>query len=380
MAKNSIAIKRPIAGFTLIELLVTIVIIGILVGIGTVSYNGIMKQNRQKDLENSLIDAAGKVQNYISKNNKLPIGLSDVGVKNSGGVTYTFKKGEFPKFCIEGRTTGATLFMNSSDGTLSNSRCSPISSNIQTITKASCPTELTQVKDARDNNSYYIKKLADNCWMLTNLAYAGGTSNGGTNTYSDVINQGTGAPGTPGTLNNGTADTARTYTLAKYYVHEAANPTIDPTPPSTDTTGGGSGAGRQYGYYYNWCAAMGGQDTAACSSASTPAPIPTTNICPAGWRLPTGELTTGEFTALNNAINGGLTNTDAGLLANGLFQRSGNWRTGFYGQGSNGYYWSSSQDSSNLARSLSFYSTNVSPANNDYGNEGYGFAVRCVAL
>ena len=72
MAKNSIAKKRPIAGFTLIELLVTIVIIGILVGIGTVSYNGIMKQNRQKDLENSLIDAAGKVQNYISKNNKLP--------------------------------------------------------------------------------------------------------------------------------------------------------------------------------------------------------------------------------------------------------------------------------------------------------------------
>ena len=234
MAKNIIAKKHPVAGFTLIELLVTIVIIGILVGIGVVSYNGIIKQNRQKDLENSLIDAAGKVQNYISKNNKLPIGLSDVGVENSGGVTYTFRKGEFPKFCIEGRTTGATLFMNSSDGTLSNSRCSPISPNIQTITKASCPTELTLVKDARDNNSYYIKKLADNCWMLTNLAYAGGTSNGGTNTYSDVINQGTGTPGTPGTLNNGTADTKRTYTLAKYYIDPTnSNPTIDPTPPST---------------------------------------------------------------------------------------------------------------------------------------------------
>ena len=44
MAKNSIAKKHPVAGFTLIELLVTIVIIGILVGIGVVSYNGIMKQ------------------------------------------------------------------------------------------------------------------------------------------------------------------------------------------------------------------------------------------------------------------------------------------------------------------------------------------------
>ena len=69
MAKNIIAKKHPVAGFTLIELLVTVVIIGILVGIGVVSYNGIIKQNRQKDLENSLIDAAGKVQNYISKNN-----------------------------------------------------------------------------------------------------------------------------------------------------------------------------------------------------------------------------------------------------------------------------------------------------------------------
>ena len=381
MAKNIIAKKHPVAGFTLIELLVTIVIIGILVGIGVVSYNGIIKQNRQKDLENSLIDAAGKVQNYISKNNKLPSGLSDVGVENSGGVTYTFRKGEFPKFCIEGRTTGATLFMNSSDGTLSNSRCSPISPNIQTITKASCPTELTLVKDARDNNSYYIKKLADNCWMLTNLAYAGGTSNGGTNTYSDVINQGTGTPGTPGTLNNGTADTATTYNLAKYYIDPTnSNPTIDPTPPSTDTTGGGSGAGRQYGYYYNWCAAMGGQNTAACAEASTPAPDTTTNICPAGWRLPTGEPTTGEFTALNNAnaINGGLTNTDAGLLANGLFQRSGYWGNGFSSQGSVGRYWSSSQDSSTLARGLYFSSAYVYPAN--YGYKSYGFSVRCVAL
>ena len=32
--------------------------------------------------------------------------------------------------------------------------------------------------------------------MLTNLAYAGGTANGGSNTYRDVINTGTGIPGT----------------------------------------------------------------------------------------------------------------------------------------------------------------------------------------
>ena len=379
MAKNITAKNHPVAGFTLIELLVTIVIIGILVGIGVVSYNGIIKQNREKDLENSLIDAAGKVQNYISKNNKLPSGLSDVGVENSGGVTYIFKKGKFPKFCIEGRTTGATLFMNSSDGTLSNSRCSPISPNIQTITKASCPTTRTQVKDQRDNNSYYIQKLGNDCWMLTNLAYAGGTSNGGSNAYNDVINQGTGAPGTPkGTLSNGTADSSYTYTEAKYYIPTGANPTTDPTPPSTDATGGGSGAGRQYGYLYNWCAAMGGQDTAACANATTPAPVPTTNICPAGWRLPTGG-NGGEFQAMNNTVYAGKTDSDSSIIgAPGLFQRSGNWSNGFNNQGSNGFYWSSTQYSATNALYLYFSSTGVSPAGNVIGKT-YGLAVRCVA-
>ena len=56
------------------------------------------------------------------------------------------------------------------------------------VKKTSCPDYRIQVKDARDNNSYYIQKLADNnCWMLTNLAYAGGTANGGSNAYNDVI-------------------------------------------------------------------------------------------------------------------------------------------------------------------------------------------------
>ena len=213
--------------------------------------------------------------------------------------------------------------------------------------------------------------------MLTNLAYAGGTSNGGTNTYSDVINQGTGAPGTPGTLNNGTADSARTYTLAKYYIHPTnSNPTIDPTPPSTATDGGVATATRQFGYYYNYCAAMGGQNTAACANATTPAPIPTTNICPAGWRLPTGG-SGGEFAGLNTAINGGLTDTDAGLLANGLFQRSGELGNGFSAQGISGTYWSSSQNGSDNARLLYFYSGGAySSSTIKYA----GFTVRCIAL
>ena len=122
---------------------------------------------------------------------------------------------------------------------------------------------------------------------------------------------------------------------------------------------------------------MGGQDTAACKEDMTPDPIPTTNICPAGWRLPT-VFPTNEFTALNTAINGGSTLSHAGLLSNGLFQRSGIWYYGkFYNQGSLGSYWTSTKYSSTGAYSLYFVSAYVYPVN-PY-NKSDARAVRCVA-
>ena len=230
---------------------------------------------------------------------------------------------------------------------------------LQDITAATCPTDRIRAVDARDNHTYWVQKLDDGkCWMLTNLAYAGG----GTNTYNDTK-----------TLTNGTSDTATTYTEPKYYIPSGANPTTEPTNPSTSTTGTG-----QYGYLYNWCAAMGGQDTAACANATTtPAPIPTTNICPAGWRLPTGGAG-GEFEVMNNIVYAGKTDSDSSIIgAPGLFQRSGYWSNGFGGQGSSGDYWSSTQLSAASARNLNFNSANVLPAYSYF--KYYGFAVRCVA-
>ena len=312
-----------------------------------------MKQNRQKDLENSLIDAAGKVQNYISKNNKLPSGLSDVGVENSGGVTYIFKKGEFPKFCIEGVRSGSTFSITNSASAVTDGSCTFMSGgDIQTATKSNCPATRTIVVDQRDRKTYYIQKLGNDCWMLTNLAYAGA----GNNTYNDTVALSVG--------------TATTYTEAKYYIPTGANPTTEPTAPSTSTNGTG-----QYGYLYNWCAAMGGQNTAACANATTPAPIPTTNIYPDGWRLPTGG-SGGEFTALNNAINSGSTSSDAGLLSNGLFQRSGFWGGAFSEQTGRGLYWSSTTSVASDSYRFNFYSTYVGPAGS---GKYYSFAIRCIA-
>ena len=118
-------------------------------------------------------------------------------------------------------------------------------------------------------------------------------------------------------------------------------------------------------------------NTSACANATTPAPNTTVSICPSGWRLPTGQATTGDFTLLNNAVNSGLTNTDAGLRSEWLAQRSGYWDSGFFNQGSYGYYWSSTQDSAAGGRLLYFRSSNVGPSGN--GDKNRGRAVRCVA-
>jgi uncharacterized protein (TIGR02145 family) len=119
---------------------------------------------------------------------------------------------------------------------------------------------------------------------------------------------------------------------------------------------------------------MGGQ-APACQNASGSG-FTSASVCPSGWRLPTGG-STGEFTALNNAVNSGSTTTDAGLRSSWLAQRSGYWNGGFVNQSGLGDYWSSSQASATAAFALSFYSTVVYPASNY--SKALGRAVRCVA-
>ena len=365
-------------GFTIVELLVVIVVIGILAAITIVSYTGISNKAKIASLQSDLDGASRQLKLYQIENSQYPTSFDSNNcptpvdakycLKPSSGNTFdrtayaaSVNNSTNPQtFTLDATNTNGTKYRITNDS-------SPVavvvvtgSPYIQTITAASCPVTRTQVQDARDGHTYWIQKLADNkCWMLTNLGYAGS----GTNTYSDIK-----------TLTNGTGGST-TYTVASYYVTPSTtNFTTEPTAPSTSTDGTG-----QYGYLYNWCAATGGDlASSGCSSTiTTPLPVTTASICPAGWRLPTGNG--GEFGALNTAINGGSTTTDAGLIgAPWLAQRGGYWGSGFNDQGSVGFYWSSTQYSSTDAYSLYFYSTNVYPAN--LNSKIYGFAVRCVAV
>jgi uncharacterized protein (TIGR02145 family) len=224
---------------------------------------------------------------------------------------------------------------------------------MQTITSANCPTTRIYGVDARDNRTYWVQKLTNgHCWMLTNLAYAGG----GVNTYGDVKT----------IINSNTNDLAQPY----YMIPIGANPTNSPFLPSTSTSGVG-----QYGYLYNWCAATGVQiGTTGCANIDTPLPDANVSICPAGWRLPTMQ----QFSFLNGAVNSGLTNTDIGLRTNWFGMYSGGFTLGsFQNQGITGIYWSGTSYLTNEAYAMSFNSSAINTLSYRQGR-GVGLPVRCV--
>ncbi|MDR0979981.1 MAG: hypothetical protein LBM12_02405 [Candidatus Nomurabacteria bacterium] len=231
---------------------------------------------------------------------------------------------------------------------------------IQTITAANCPTARTRVVDARDGATYWIRKVGDLCWMETNLAYAGG----GSNYYGDMVP----------VMVQGTASADATFTNARYFIPTGANRTSGTANPSPNINGTG-----QYGYLYNWCAAMGSQ-AAACQNGAATQPNQGANdgtniynVCPAGWRLPTGGNGS-ELGTLATTFGGNAT----GMLTKGLYMKAGYWSSGSFSYlGQAGKYWTSTVASSDAAYHLDFMSGSTTV--NTAFSKRNGQAVRCVS-
>jgi uncharacterized protein (TIGR02145 family) len=252
---------------------------------------------------------------------------------------------------------------------------------MQQVTIDNCPTDRTMAVDARDERTYWIRRIpntreggGDLCWMQTNLAYGGG----GNNRFGDVVN-----------LTEIDDGETWSFTEAFFMVPASANPTTYPGMPSTATDGGAMAGRRQFGYFYNWCAAMGGPslNPGACQTAVAVQPSQNTSICPAGWRLPTGG-SGGEFELLNNEVNEGWTNIDnvggdwqwgdpidIGLLRNWLGMRTGQWEAGVGFFSTDGNYWSSNIADSTTAQILTFnpHGVGLSPM-----TRTMGAPMRCV--
>jgi len=229
---------------------------------------------------------------------------------------------------------------------------------MQEITAANCPTTRTLAVDARNNRTYWVRLIGNLCWMETNLAYAGG----GNNTFGD-------------TMPVMTQGVAAFFTAPRIYIQSGANPSTYPAFPSLATDGGVALAGRQYGYLYNWCAAMGGQ-TAACTANTTTGFNPSISVCPHGWRLPTGAAG-GEFVTLNALVNNGLTNTDVGLRTNWLLQYSGWFTATGASSGAGALLYTSTPVGQQNASSPWIQPGSVDMTFNN--TRSFGRSVRCVA-
>ena len=250
------------------------------------------------------------------------------------------------------------------------------------ICAASAEHETAQLKDTRDNKTYWVTKLKDNnCWMTQNLDYDLSVAANQTLTpaTSNVTTTRTVTP-VNSNLSTFSTDLNSIYYLDGgdvYYANGTTKTEGYSSLPEDSTN-------RHYaqGDYYSWKAATAGQGTTSITNADV-----NESICPAGWRLPTSNSDSANYSFGNLVKQYGYTGSnqsstsDATLLASPLFFARGGYvySGSLYTQGSSGYYWSSRAGSSSYrAYYLYFDSSNVYPSSGNYRD--YGFSVRCVAL
>ena len=207
------------------------------------------------------------------------------------------------------------------------------------------------LKDSRDNQEYTVAKLFDgNIWMTKNLNLAGDTA-----LYSDTSNV---PDGYPSSGNN------------PYY-----------TLPSSSTSGFSDDS---TAYVYNSNSTTCGNNSPCYSYYSYPAVTAGTNpntdgvnatsdICPAGWRLPTKS----EYETLLGTYD-----TPAKLTASPFLGVYGGRYTDsiFKDGGTYGCYWSSTASGSTTVYNMDFFSSsNMVRVRVDNYYKKYGRSVRCIA-
>ena len=128
--------------------------------------------------------------------------------------------------------------------TSSNSNC------MQYYSFSSCTTSGATLMDARDGNTYGVKKIGNLCWMTDNLRIMGVVQAAYSNFSGSDVNISVGSPADGGS-----------YTITQSIL-------------STNSSYPGG--------YYNYCAASAGTICGETNSVNG-----SSDICPAGWHIPT---------------------------------------------------------------------------------------------
>ncbi len=263
----------------------------------------------------------------------------------------------------------------------------------QELTKSMCNTiAITQnqtLKDVRDNNTYMVGRLKDgNCWMLDNLALdptnpttAANMNASNTNATQEAItNLLNGGSSTTGWSNTAVANMSSGWD----YSNNSAwvQPWINNTSKDTLVTSYGPASTNgqaKVGIYYNFCAASA---STYCYAGGQGIDVPDTiidapqDICPANWRMPTGG-NTGEYYKLAQKYGNDATSNNS-LQYNLSTPLSGCYYANNVasGQGSDGYWWSSTYGFSNGMYGLYVSPNNVNPYN--FISRDDGQSMRCL--
>ena len=243
---------------------------------------------------------------------------------------------------------------------------------MQDVTIGTCSTTPQEVVDRRDGTTYTIQKLADGkCWLLDNLALdltnadvKNGLSSSNTNASRETLNYFVNGGGTASDKYANAGVTA--WTGGSSY----GTPLVNSTSRSVPSTGGYAGA--KYGVYYNFCAASAGS---FCYGDNTNAGSPVGNasedICPKGWRMPTGGAY-GEYQALAD-----LTATTADYINDLRIPLSGYYYGGsVYNQEQNFYLWSSTRQADERMYSVNLFESALLTQNHSVRT--VGASVRCI--
>ena len=226
---------------------------------------------------------------------------------------------------------------------------------IQNLPSSSCTTTARKVYDIRDMQPYWVKRLDDgNCWMLENLNL------GETDLTTDLTSSNTNLSDTVTAATfNGWKKTTGTNSLTTGEFRSLSG---------SDTT-----SNTKYGVLYNYHAATVGNVTGSSVTLNSPY-----DICPAGWRLPTGGQY-GEYDILTQKPTFDTVAELRAPIASGGFGLAFSGYVGVgdpYYIGQIGTYWSSTRVNSTNMYYMSVNSSTISPTFST--SRGYMQSVRCV--
>ena len=259
-----------------------------------------------------------------------------------------------------------------------------------------------QLVDIRDNLIYNVKKMADGrCWIIDNLALdltdsdiLNGLSATNTNASNNSLNYLKNGGGTTSDKYATTSVVSGTSSVGGYSVPldgaNYRNADYYRLGGDNDDVALELDFDVRVGDYYNFCAASAGSycygnnDINSASAAGTSVGDATEDICPTGWRLPTGG-DSGEFSVLTAAvtdINGRVEDQDKVNLFRTEFLA---WLTTRYYEGTimrdfvDASFWSSSRYDDKIMYSVYYTSAFVNPTNTTFGDRMNGIPIRCVA-